>query len=61
MFLCKVCQIGNDVYEFLTDQLQSFCHDDQVRVIAYIAGGRAQVNDALWPSGTAVRKRIRGT
>ena len=45
MFLCKVCQIGNDVYEFLTDQFQSFCHDDQVRVIANIAGGCAQVND----------------
>ena len=40
----KFCQ---HVHQFFLHQLQSLCHDDDVRIVAHIAGGRAQMDDAL--------------
>ena len=47
VFLCEFGKGSDGVDQFLSNQLQRLTHDNDVGVIAYITGSRAQVNDAL--------------
>ena len=43
----KVRKRGHDVDKLLADQLQRLMHNDNIRIVAYIAGGRPQMDNRL--------------
>ena len=49
VFICisKVTELGDDVNEFFTHQLQGLVHHDNVSIIAYITGSSSQVDDSF--------------
>ena len=50
VFICKFGQFCNYVHQFLLNQFQSLCHNDDICVITYIAGCCTKMNDTfgLW-------------
>ena len=47
VFIGKLGQIGQHTDDLFADQLQGLPHDDHIGVIAHIAAGGTQMNDAL--------------
>ncbi len=47
VFIRELCKIADDRDQLVAHQTQTLGHDDDVGVVADIAGGSAEVNDAL--------------
>ena len=47
IFICEFGKLCDHIDQFLLNQLQSFCHYDDICIISYITGGCTQMNDSL--------------
>ena len=47
VLVCEACEVVDDVEQLLLDQQQRVAHNDDVGVVAHIAGGSPQVDYAL--------------
>ena len=47
IFVSELGKLCNYVYQFLLNQFQSFCHNNNVCIISYITGCCSQVDDSL--------------
>ena len=47
IFICKFRQLCDHIDQFLANQLQSLCHNDNICIVTYITGSSAQMNDSL--------------
>ena len=42
----KFCKLGDNVYQLFANELHSLIHHDNVRIVADVAGGGAEVNNS---------------
>ena len=47
VLLGEFSQLRNDIHQFFLYQLQGLIHNDNIGIVAYIAGCSAQVDDPL--------------
>ena len=47
IFFCKFCQLSHHIDQLFTNQLESLCHNNNICVVSYIAGGCSQMNNPL--------------
>ena len=47
IFICKFRQLCHHIDQFFANQLKSLCHNNNICVVSYIAGGSSQVNNSL--------------
>ena len=47
IFISKFSQLIQNTDQFLTYQLQGFCHNDDIGVVSYVAGSCTQMDDSF--------------